>query len=298
MKYTLLSFAFFASSLYAEMMVFPTVNLEKKLERNLNALTEIQPPLCPELKTSEDSDCQIYLGWGHTHSSHEAIANTNSQCGIGMGCGSGEAGVGDMAKKNEYWRFQRGTNGTYSNEYSQGTQHGGLNPVIFEPDANQEHLDRNSYLGFMRLTQYHWLQLYNYAAKELLNTQCSSVRIEFICANEDDDLNIVELTKRLTAYQNDLPVNLDNELDKKYQTELAIINRVAPLSNCFGDAKVVDALPTFCGEKIVIDPKTKIAPHCQKWVESIQKLPQHNDKTPVSLPRPEKYPYPETGYIN
>jgi hypothetical protein len=254
--------------------------------------------LIQELKTEEDPECQVYLGWGHVRNSHELINRLNGQ-GIGMGCSAGESTLGEVP--GSYGRFQRGSNGTYANERNQGTQNGGLNPVILPDIASKNLRDHNSYIGFMRLTQYHWLQLVNYSKDHLLGKKCSSVKLKFVCSdNSFNDLNNLEFNKRMSAASKNKIFLKDkvfsSKEDKNLKNEIEILQRFERLKGCFNNKAT--SLPKRCDHEIVIDQETQMAKHCQDWVKEIETVKQLDWSSPSSLERPETYPYPKTGKLH
>jgi hypothetical protein len=169
-------FSSFANEFMASSLTYPE-DLPVKLINELNEKTKKkcggnivstvnQVAKAAIIQNLDDTEsCSLHLGWGHVGHSKNYIKKVNGT-GIGMGCNSGEAGVGELEKKIEWWRFQRGSNGAYANDESQGTQNGGLNPVIFEGDDKFKDDNgssvflKNSFVGFMRLTQFHWLKLH------------------------------------------------------------------------------------------------------------------------------------------
>jgi hypothetical protein len=255
-----------------------------------------------------DNKCQLHLGWGHSKNSHKYIKEINAT-GIGMGCNSGNAGVGDLEKNSHWWRFQRGPNGSYAMSRYQGTQNGGLAPAIFEQDDynldSQSVFLKNSFVGFMRLTQYHWLKLHEYAQSELLKSDCASVKITYDCVDGKNkkfeysygDLDEKEYQKRITAWKKEEKFKKE-ALNNKYKKELEILNRFEPLANCFGEGHEADPLPSKCDQEIIITKKTTLKKHCQDWIKSIDKTPEHDWQTPASLERPTDYNFPAKGKLN
>jgi hypothetical protein len=253
--------------------------------------------MASELKTAEDPECQIYLGWGHGNvPENEIRRKAPDASGIGMGCNTGKAGVGGLKDKPQYWRYQRGTNALWANYKYQGTQSGGLNPVILEKeDVEKKRITslatKNSYVGFMRLLQYHWLQLKNYADDYLLGKTCREVKMMFNCFS--GDLTDQELNRRYTSWLK--PVELEGEMKTKYEKELEIINRFTPLKNCYQD---LASIPMSCNEEFIVTSETKMNAHCGEWVKDISEIPQQNAATPESLPRPKSYSYPSKIPLN
>jgi hypothetical protein len=283
------------------------------VDRNCETGNEIISSETPNSQTKkldhQNAKCQLHLGWGHSGNSKNYLKDINAT-GIGMGCNSGNAGVGDLVKDNHWWRFQRGPNGSYDMANYQGTQNGGLAPVIFDTDdfgrSEKQVILKNSFVGFMRLTQYHWLKLHEYAQTQLLTSECENVKISFDCVDgtskkfKDDswqDLDDVEYKKRISAWKN--PIKFSTaELNEKYKIELEILNRFKPLENCFAGELKEDSLPPSCDQEVIISTKEKMASHCEKWVKEIDKIPQQSWSTDKALPRPAKYSYPAKGDLN
>jgi hypothetical protein len=285
------------NTLAGDLFIHPKITPEKLLQEIIKPNEQLICGKTKELKTSADPECQLYLGWGHTYMGHDYIKDING-CGIGMGCNSGVAGVGDLKNKPNFWRFQRGSNGTWANYEYQGTQNGGLNPVLLDDKIDYGNnfskiYNKNSYLGFMRMTQYHWLKLKEYADQFLINKVCSDVKINFACVA--DDMQNDELNNRLNAWKKKLKTE---DYSEQLRSNIETMNRIEPLLGCFGEEVSPDALPTKCNDSLIVSADTKIANHCKSWVEEIDKLPQHNWQTPKFLEKTLDFKFKANGPLH
>jgi hypothetical protein len=266
-----------------------------------------QPPVVP-LKNSSSPECQLVMAWGHGADSRHYIKTVRRKSsGIGMGCNSGKGGIRIPAT---YFRYQRGPNGNWAAASYQGTQNAGLSPLILSDTslANPELIKKNSYIGFMRMMQYHWLQLHSYAQDELLSSSCSDVSIELYCTDDtkgnpngsqQGDLHDRELKARLESWQKPIRAT---DLPEPMRSEAEILNRFEPLRNCFGASSGFDGSPSQCGSKITITRGRPMARHCIEWTQRIERFPQQNEDAPKELPRIEleayfrpPYSYPRRG---
>jgi hypothetical protein len=261
------------------------------------------PPSSPTPKVTEvvkykkgpqDKECQLMLGWGHTRQAKNLISGRGIS-GIGQGCNDRECGVGELKDKDEFWRYQAGTNGLYAHKYFQGTQNSGLNPLILEGLRHHKHSVsvKNSRLGFMRMTQYHWLKLHEYAMTKIKSDECSAVSIEFTCVASDMTNN--ELKSRLNAWQKKIE-STENKKDLNLtQEDLSVLNRIRPLGTCFNDEK--SSLPKSCGEKTEVTPGKELLPRCKAWLNMIDQRPEHNSDTPERLPKSQQEKFKANGPI-
>jgi hypothetical protein len=286
-----------ANSLWAEEMVTSVEMFNENLVQALTQMLEAvnKPQLCDpcndqeeksKVSSLEDENCIKYLVWGHSDHAKEFLRR-NHLVGIGQGCNSGNGSVGKVKSL-----FQRGPNGTYAQQAYQGTQNAGMSPLILSTDTDGLLLTKNSHIGFMRMTQYHFLSLIKHSQENSSN--CSKMLIKFHCVDDDEDLHDGEYQKRFNAIikHNDKKDGLKEE----NLEQLELLQRFELLKNCFGDKRL--AVPTKCGEDFEFSPDVKIAKHCLEWMKSIEARPKMSWETAGRLAPEQQEKYPPQGKLH
>ncbi len=227
--------------------------------------------------------CELTLAWGHSDNPHSYLTN-NNLVGTGMGCNINQkAGV---KISPQYWRLQVGLNGDYSRGGDSSRQNSGLNPVKFTGNETSipsvinaynavmreefKPIIKNHHVGFMRLVQYQWLKLFQYAEDSQMLQRCPMVQIKFKCVNRDLNNKIYQM--RREAYTTTYPSHFKSkDLNEDYREELRVLNSFQPLKGC-GLTENIESTPKSCDQVYSFNKKNALTPQCKQWLNYIDKL--------------------------
>ncbi len=129
----------------------------------------------------DGTPCRYTLGWGHTTESKKYQKTHKDENVIVEGCNVGKSGNKEL---KDIAICQKGPNGNWFGLKFQTTANGGKNLFDLSDLAWQSQVSsKNNTLGFMRMTQAHFIGILLKAQKAIKKRQCKKAIFKFVCTS-------------------------------------------------------------------------------------------------------------------
>jgi len=243
-------------------------------------------------------ECKFILAWGH-NSDVTAFQEANPTDNMVIqGCGIGRSGFNAL---KEVGLYQTGPNGTWFGKRENEWSNAWFNlfnfadlPWPYAPSDGVEGIEKiyekNNLLGFMRMTQIHFIGIIKKAMEQVQSGECGKVILEFACPSqlksEFNTIGTEEFDIRIKkAFKTKLdPAEVSRSREKSLSPEMAktfndmlyissVLNNFADICGkdlvCGSDG--TKSFPEECGQKVKVDSSFRLSKDCLNCYEYLKK---------------------------
>lgn len=263
------------------------------------------------LSITGEGTCDFIFAWGHDKEVLSFLKSNSEDNIVIQGCDVGKGGFNML---EEVGLFQNGHNGTWFGGYHNNKANAGFNlfnlsGIRMDRDYNPDNgltgiekiYEKNNLLGFMRMTQTHFIGIMKDAMERVKNRECGEVMIKFTCPSEFKSYYVHPNTRQPYTMGTG---ELNGRIEKAFSTKLdpaettgipngqnfpgfggttEVNNDLSYISSVLNDfadicgkdlvcgRNGIKSFPEKCGQVVEVDRSFQLSKGCLECYEYLQK---------------------------